>query len=277
VKHLLNNSRIVLTGASSGIGSALALQLAAEGANLLITARRADRLDDLIKKIRQQFPAYADETKKIISVCGDITTEETRCKIIETASNELGGVDILINNAGAGATSLFELTTIKTARYLMELNYFAVFELTQLALPLLKETAQTKERVSQGINPLIVNVSSIVGLRGVPHYSTYGAAKFAVNGFSESVRAELYKKKIDVLVVCPGTTKTEFFDVLQQADSAPDLPVHAAVSPEYVASRIVKAMKKGKVKIIPYFFAVVLDYMNRFAPRFTDWIMRKFI
>ena len=277
MRHQITDSRIVLTGASSGIGEALVFQLAQTGSDILITARRGERLDDTIQKIRQQFPDYATGKRKIISVAGDITSEELRAKIIATAVNELGGIDILINNSGAGAIALFETTTVETVRYMMELNYFAVFELTKLALPFLKEAAQSKERTAKGIHPVIVNLSSIVGLRGVPYYSAYGAAKFAVNGFSESIRAELHRDGIDVLVVCPGTTKTEFFGVLQQSDSAPDFPSHSAVTPEYVACRIVKAIKCGKTKIIPYFLAVVLDGINRLSPRLTNWIMRRYV
>jgi short-subunit dehydrogenase len=110
----------------------------------------------------------------------------------------------------------------------------------------------------------------------VPHYGVYGAAKFAVNGLSETMRAEFKQHGIDVLVVCPGTTATEFFDVLYQSSSAPSMPIHTSVTPEYVAGKIIKAMKRGKHKIIPYFQAVILDYLNRFFPRFTDWVMAKF-
>ena len=89
----------------------------------------------------------------------------------------------------------------------MEVNFFALVEMTRLALPLLK----------QGVNPIVVNVSSILGHRGVPHSSEYSASKFAVQGFSESIRAEFARLGIDVLVVSPGTTETEFFDrVIEQ-------------------------------------------------------------
>jgi short-subunit dehydrogenase len=160
-----------------------------------------------------------------------------------------------------------ESTTEETLRRIFEVNFFALVELTQLALPSLK----------LGNKPMVVNLSSIVGLRGVPHYGVYGAAKFAVSGISETMRAEFSHYGIDVLLVCPGTTQTEFFDVLYQSSSAPDMPVHHAVTAEYVAIRIVRAMKKGKHKIIPYFQAIILDYLNRFAPHFTDWIMTKYV
>lgn len=279
MKRILTGGRILLTGASSGIGAALAVELAKEGADLTITARRENRLQDLVEKVRRDFSDYAarNGTKKIVALAGDITSPDFRERLIRDAVREMGGIDLLINNAGAGATSLFESTTVDTMRQMMELNYFSLFELTRLALPYLKESGGSAERKTLGVRPMIVNLSSIVGLRGVPHYGAYGAAKFAVSGLSETMRAELFRDKIDVLLVCPGTTQTEFFDVLRQSSSAPTMPVHHAVTAEYVAIRIVRAMKRGRHKIIPYFQAVILDYMNRFAPRFTDWIMTRFV
>ncbi|MDR1962309.1 MAG: SDR family NAD(P)-dependent oxidoreductase [Planctomycetaceae bacterium] len=263
MKRLLKNSRILLTGASSGIGAALALELAKEGADLVLLARRADRLQEVAERIQKA----TGSARKIITVVGDITDSEIRQLAVQTATQQLGGLDILINNAGVGATALIEATTEETIRRIFEVNFFALLELTQLALPSLK----------LGNKPMVVNLSSIVGLRGVPHYGVYGAAKFAVTGLSEAMRAEFHQHGIDVLLVCPGTTQTEFFDVLYQSSSAPDMPVHHAVTPEYVAARIVRAMKKGQHKIIPYFQAIILDYLNRFAPLFTDWIMTKFV
>ena len=261
MRRSLDKKRILLTGASSGIGAALVPLLAQEGADLVLLARRKDRLLEIAEKIRQQFP-----DRKVVVVDGDITDSEIRHRAVQSAVGQLGGLDILINNAGVGATAWIEDTTQETLRRIFEVNFFALFELTQLALPHLK----------QGTEPLVVNLSSIVGLRGVPHYGVYGAAKFAVTGLSESMRAELYKDGVDVLLVCPGTTQTEFFDVLHQSTSAPAMPSHRPVTSDYVAIRIVRGMRQGKRKIIPYFPATVLDMLNRFCPRFVDWIMAKY-
>jgi short-subunit dehydrogenase len=277
MKRKLPQSRILLTGASSGIGAALALKLAAEGTDIVLLARRENRLQQLVQQIQNEYPAYAGGPHKIRYIAGDITNPDVRQNAVQTAQEQLGGIDILINNAGVGATALFEATTAETLRRIMEVNFFSLFELSQTVLPLLKESAASEERKKNGIRPMVVNLGSIVGLRGVPHYGIYGAAKFAVTGLSESIRAELSRNGIDVLLVCPGTTQTEFFDVLQQSTSAPVLPVHRAASPQYVAERIVKAMKQGRHRIIPYFPAVLLDYLNRFAPGFTDWVMARYV
>jgi len=261
MQRSLNNKRILLTGASAGIGAVLASLLAKEGADLVLLARRQERLQEIAEQIRQQHGS-----RKVILVGGDVTDSEVRHRAVQSAVEHLGGLDILVNNAGVGATALVENTTQETLRRIFEVNFFSLFELTQLALPHLK----------QGTQPMVVNLSSIVGLRGVPHYGVYGAAKFAVAGLSESMRAEFSRHGIDVLLVCPGTTQTEFFDVLHQNTSAPSLPKHRAVTSEYVAVRIVRAMKRGKHKIIPYLPAAFLDKLNRLCPRLVDWVMARY-
>jgi len=262
MRRSLHQKRILLTGASSGIGAVLASLLAKEGADLVLLARRKERLQEIADQITRQF----GNDRKVILVDGDVTDSEVRQRAVQSAVEQLGGLDMLINNAGVGAMARIEDSTQETLRRVFEVNFFALFELTQLALPHLK----------QGAEPMVVNLSSIVGLRGVPHYGVYGAAKFAVTGLSESMRAEVSRYGIDVLLVCPGTTQTEFFDVLYQSTSAPKLPIHRSVTSEYVAVRIVRAMKQGKHQIIPYLPAVLLDKLNRLCPRFVDWIMARY-
>ena len=263
MRRSLKGKRILLTGASSGIGAVLASLLAKEGADIVLLARRKERLQEVAEQIRQQF----GNAQKIVIVVGDVTDSEVQHRAVQSAIDQFGGLDILINNAGVGAMARIEDSTQETLRRIFEVNFFALFELTQLALPHLK----------QGTEPMVVNMSSIVGLRGVPHYGVYGSAKFAVTGLSETMRAELYQYGIDVLLVCPGTTQTEFFDVLHQATSAPKLPVHRPVTSKYVAMRIVWAMKQGKHKIIPYIPAAFLDKLNRLFPQFVDRIMAKYV
>jgi len=262
MRRSLNNKRILLTGASAGIGAVLASLLAKEGAHLVLLARRQERLQKIAEQIKQQYG-----NRKVIIVDGDVTDSDVQHRAVQSAVEYLGGLDILVNNAGVGATALVENTTQETLRRIFEVNFFSLFELTQLALSYLK----------QGTEPMVVNLSSIVGLRGVPHYGVYGAAKFAVAGLSESMRAEFSRHGIDVLLVCPGTTQTEFFDVLHQNTSAPSLPGHRPVTSEYVAVRIVRAMKRGNHKIIPYLPAAFLDKLNRLCPRFVDWVMARYV
>lgn len=258
-KHTIHGSRALVTGASSGIGRALAVELARQGARLVVGARREERLRELVDEIRA-------DGGQIEAVIGDVTDPAVRERLMDTAVSHFGGLDILVNNAGAGAMGRFEDASPDRARRLMELNFFAPIELIRLALPLLKEAPR----------PMIVNISSIVGLRGVPHSSEYSATKFALQGFSESLRAELAAQGIDVLVVSPGTTRTEFFDVVIEKTNQPRWPEHAPVSAESVAQQTVRAIRRGRHAIIPYKWGKVLVWLNRLSPNLVDRLMTRY-
>ena len=152
-------------------------------------------------------------------------------------------------------------------RRVMEVNFFALVEMTRAAGPLLK----------QGNRPIVVNVSSIVGHRGVPHNSEYAASKFAVRGFSECLRAEWVRHGIDVLVVSPGRTETEFFDRAIENSNAPRWSELAAVSPAAVARQTVQAMRRGRHEIIPHRWGRAFVWLDRIAPRLVDAIVARYV
>lgn len=260
MKRELKNRRAVVTGASSGIGFETALELVRQGVSVVVVARREDRLQQLV----DQITALGG---KVESVVGDITDPETRRRALDAAQANFGGLDILVNNAGIGAMGLFEEADPQRVRRIMEVNFFALVEMTRLALPLLK----------QGVAPIIVNVSSILGHRGTPHNSEYSASKFAVHGFSESIRAEFTRLGIDVLVVSPGTTETEFFDRAIEKKTEPNWPKHKPISAAAVAKQIVRAMRAGRHEIVPYRWGRVLCWLNRLSPRLVDGIMARYV
>lgn len=260
MKRDLNNRRAIVTGASSGIGRETALELARQGVDVVVVARREERIRQLVEQIRALG-------RKAEPVVGDITDPAIRQAALDVAQSKLGGLDILVNNAGVGATGLFEIGDPDRVRRVMEVNFFALVEMTRAALPLLK----------QGVRPIVVNISSILGHRGVPHNSEYAASKFAVRGFSESIRAEFSRLGIDVLVVSPGTTETEFFDSVLENKTEPNWPKHKAVSAARVAREIVQAMRSGRHEIIPYVWGRVLSRLNRLSPRLIDWLMTRYV
>ncbi|MBN1588906.1 MAG: SDR family oxidoreductase [Pirellulales bacterium] len=255
----ISGSRAIVTGASSGIGRALAVELARQGASVVATARREDRLDELRATIES-----AGGT--VVTVPGDVTDPATRRQLIKTARERFGGLDVLVNNAGVGAMGRFEEADPERLRRVMEVNFFAPVELIRLALPLL----------SQGTQPIIVNVSSILGLRATPYSSEYSASKFAMQGFSEALRTELIRNHVDVLVVSPGTTETEFFDSVLEKKGEPAWPEHTPVTPEAVAAATIRAMRKGRHAIIPYRWGRVFCWLNRLSPRLMDAIMARY-
>jgi short-subunit dehydrogenase len=259
-RRTLPDKRILLTGASSGIGRALAIELARQRAKLVITARREDRLQTLAAEIVQLGG-------RVETVVGDIVEPDVRQRAVDRACEAFGGLDILVNNAGIGAMGLFENSSAETLRRVMEVNFFALVEMTRLALPLLVA----------GRQPMVVNVSSILGRRGVPHNTEYCASKFAVHGFSESLRTEVARRGIDVLVVSPGTTQTEFFDRVITKSSEPSWPEHAPVTAESVAREIVGAMRRGSREIVPYRWGRLLCLMQRVSPWLVDRIMARYV
>ena len=128
----------------------------------------------------------------------------------------------------------------------------------------------------EGTRPIVVNVSSIVGLRATPYSSEYSASKFALQGFSEALRTELVRSRVDVLVVSPGTTETEFFDAVLEKKGEPSWPEHKPVSAASVAAATIHAMRKGRHAIIPYGWGKLLYALHRLSPRMIDALMARY-
>ena len=259
-RRSLDGSRAIVTGASSGIGRELVRQLAGAGVQVVAVARREERLRALAEDL-------ASARGCVATIAGDVTDPEVRRLACDTAQSRFGGLDILVNNAGIGAMGLFEDADPQRLRSIMEVNFFALVEMTRLALPLLR----------QGAKPILVNVSSILGRRAVPYNSEYSASKFAVHGFSESLRAELARHGIDVLVVSPGTTETEFFDSVIERTGEPGWPEHRAISAAEVARKTLLAMQRGRHEIVPYLWGKVLLGLNRLSPSLVDRLMTRYV
>ncbi len=255
----LKEMRAVVTGASSGIGRETALELARHGTRLVLTARRADRLAAL----QAEITAHGGTA---ISVVGDIADAALRQRVLEAAAQEFGGLDILVNNAGIGALGPFREADEARLRRVMEVNFFALVEMTRRALPILQ----------QGHRPIIVNVSSVLGHRAVPNKSEYCASKFAVHGFSDALRAELAGDGVDVLLVSPSTTASEFFERASGSDDAPSRMPSGAMSPRTVARKVVRAMRRGRHEIILSPGGTLLVWLDRLLPTVTNWLVARF-
>ena len=262
-KRSLQAVRCVVTGASSGIGRSVACALAREKARMVLTARRASRLDQV-----------ADEARglgaEVTTVAGDVTDPEVRRRVIAAASESAGGLDILINNAGSGVYGRFELSDEARLRRMFEVNFFAATELTRLAIPELRRSDRA----------MIVNVSSVLGHRAVPNKSEYCAAKFALHGWSDALRAELVEASIDVLLVSPSTTASEFFDQVQPARGVAVSQARASrgrgMSPDVVARKMIAAMRRGRHEIILSPGGKLLVWLDRLFPTFADALVARF-
>ena len=258
-RRTLAASRILITGASSGIGRDLAVELARAGARLVLNARREDKLRTLADEVMAAGGQAA-------LAPGDVTERETRRSALALADERFGGLDILVNNAGVSAWGTFDQANEERLRRIMEVNFFALAEMTREALPLLE----------RGRSPLVVNVASILGHRAIPYQAEYCASKFAARGLSEALRPELRRRGIDLLVVSPGTTESELFEHL--IEKTADMPWgrQRGVSASVVAARIVGAMRSGRHEIIPSRRGKLLVWLNRLAPRLVDAWMAKY-
>jgi len=254
-RHPIRGARILITGASQGIGRALAEEAARRGARVLAAARSQDQLQELADKVRAQGGSLA-------VVVADVTQPEDRRRMVEAARQHLGGLDILINNAGIGATGHFADVGPERLRKIFEVNFFGLAETTRVCLPLLR----------QGRQPAIVNISSIAGKCGIPARSEYSASKFAVQGFSEALRAELAKDGIDVLVICPGLTATNFSQNMLEQKALVPMDHLRGMTAEQVATATLRAIEKGRRELTLTWQGKLMVGVSRFFPRLADLI-----
>jgi short-subunit dehydrogenase len=186
------NRRFVITGASAGIGAALAIELARRGARLMLAARGREELEGVVR----QCQAAGGQAFAVVT---DVADPESCKALITAAKDKLGGIDCLVNNAGITMWSRFdEVTDLSLFEKVMRVNYLGTVYCTHYALPMLKE--------SKG---LLVAVSSLTGITGVPTRTGYSASKHAVQGFMDSLRIELMGTGVDVQVISPGFVATD--------------------------------------------------------------------
>jgi short-subunit dehydrogenase len=255
----LRGARILLTGASSGIGHALAHELARRGARLALTARSAERLEALAADLRK---AGAEA----LTLTADLAEVGQRQPLIEKAVAGLGGLDVLINNAGVGATGYFADAGEARLRQVIEVNLLAPVDLIRHALP----------HLYVGRQPMIVNVGSVLGRRGVPGYGDYCASKFGLSGFSESLRAELAGFGVHVLLVSPGLIDTPFRDHLIEDRLRTKWRKLGVLSPEKCARQIVSAMRWRTHEIVITLEGKFLCWLQRFVPGFVEFLMARY-
>ena len=250
--------RVLITGASQGIGRALAVAAAARGAKVLAAARSEDLLAQLAAEARGRGGV-------IETIQADVTVPEHRDRMTGAALRHFGGLDVLVNNAGVGATGHFVECGPERLRTIMEVNFFALVETTRVCLPLLR----------LGHTPAVVNISSIAGKRGIPARSEYSASKFAVQGLSEALRAELAKDGIDVLVVCPGLTRTNFSRNMLEQKALLRMDHLRGMSAEAVASATLRSLERGRNEVSLTLGGWLIVLVSRFFPRLADRIARR--
>jgi NADP-dependent 3-hydroxy acid dehydrogenase YdfG len=202
-EKVLTKAAALVTGASSGIGAATARRLAADGAAVALVARRRDRLDRLAGEI-------ADAGGQAVAIEADITEPERASEAVQDTLDQLGRLDVLVNNAGIMLLGTALHATIEDWERMVELNVSALLHVTHAAVPYLIDAAATSPRRVADI----VNISSTAGRVARPASSVYNLTKFGLTGFTESLRQELLVERVRVSVVEPGTVDTELVDHL---------------------------------------------------------------
>ena len=248
----------IITGASSGIGKEAARLFAQRGDRIIITARRKERLEELAQELSQ-------EGADVLALPADLADTSQAETLVKTAVERFGRIDALINNAGFGKQERLEKMESRTIEEMVNLNVTSLILLSRAVLPYMK---------AQG-SGAIVNVSSVFGVMAMPLYAVYVATKFAVVGFSKSLRMELKGSGITVSAVCPPTTRTEFFDVAGAAGEMRETLLKYAIPAEKVAACIVKASQKNKDLVFPSFMARLSAFLDKYFSCLTDFVKIK--
>ena len=258
----INNKNILITGATSGIGKALTLQLARDYNHLFLVGRNAKMLNEL--------KSYCDQKNIKVSVfeC-DLSAANAIDELAKQIALNASQIDIIINNAGISQRSRADETNEKVDRSIMELNFFAPVKLTKLLWPMLIKSKHAN----------VVNISSVVGTFGFPQRSAYAASKHALEGFFESWMLENVAPNIHFTTVSPGRINTAIsYNALKKDGSKHEITDDGqanGIEPDVCARRIIDAIEKNKRKIYIVKQERVLLFVYRFFPSIFVLLVKK--
>lgn len=252
--YSLKDKVVIITGASSGIGKALAEAAYNKGAYIGICARSVDKLEELFGNL---------DKERVLVHKVDVTNITDCNNFVNAVLNKWGRIDVLINNAGISMRALFEDTDVSVLKELMDVNFFGAVYMTKSALPyILKEKG------------VIVGVSSIAGYRGIPARTGYSASKFALQGFLESLKTELLHSGTHVMWVCPSFTSSNIRNVARSSDGRlqGETPLDETnlMSAEECAKIILIAISNRKRTVIMTLVGKMTVWVNKIFPSFVD-------
>ncbi|WMJ73432.1 SDR family oxidoreductase [Cytophagaceae bacterium ABcell3] len=257
----MKNKVVIITGGSSGIGKACAEKFGSEGAKVVVTGRNPEKLQETEQWLK-------NKGIDVLAIIADVSLQEDCKRMVAHTVDRFGTIDILINNAGITMRALFEDADVEVIKKVMDINFYGTVYATKYALPYI-----LKQKGS------IVAVSSIAGLRGLPARIGYSSSKFAMQGFMESLRAELLYKGVHVLVACPGFTTSNIRtsalgeDGSVQGESPRD--EGKMMTAEEVANHMYKAVVKRKRDIVLTTQGKLTVFMNKWFPGFMDKVVFK--
>jgi len=252
----MKNKVVIITGASSGIGKAIAYQMAKEGAKVVMASRNIEEL----KKISSE---WGKEGLELTCIQTDVTKKEDCQNLIQSTIEKHQNIDILINNAGISMRSIFEEVDLQVIERVMAVNFWGSVYCTKFALPYLLKSKGS-----------VVGISSIAGYKGLPGRTGYSASKFALHGFLEVLRIENMKKGLHVMIACPGFTSSNIRKTALSKDGSQqgETPRNEEkmMQPNVVAKKIISGLKRKKKSIIMTSEGILTVWLNKFFPFLTD-------
>lgn len=251
----IENQVIVITGASSGIGRCAALHLADLGARLVLTARRADALDEVVRQIEAGGG-------QAIAIPGDVTREDDLRAVAEAAVERFGRIDAWVNNAGVYMQGRVQDITLDEYRRILDVNFVGVVNGTQRALDVM---------LPQGAG-VIVQISSVAAKRGVPYTSPYSASKAAIVGFTSALRAELWGTGVHLSIVYPPTVDTPIYDSSRGKLGVVPKPA-APIADPIQAARAIEHLARTGERHRFFGWAGPLAVFDAVSPAAGDWLM----
>lgn len=256
------NKVVWITGASSGIGEALAKAFALDGAKLILSSRRIEELERVKSNLKS-----ADSDILILPL--DLADSSKMDSLTKQVIDKFGHIDILINNGGISQRSYTKDTSLAIDRKVMEVNFFGTVALTKSVLPYMLQRKSGH----------IIAISSIAGKFGFYLRSAYSASKHALHGFFESLRMEIYKDNVNILIVCPGKIRTNISVNAVTGDgskhSKMDESTDKGLSPEACAQQIITGIKKNKEELFIGGSDLRAVWLKRFFPGLFSKIIRK--
>ncbi|MCX4243123.1 SDR family NAD(P)-dependent oxidoreductase [Paraliomyxa miuraensis] len=250
---------VLVTGASAGIGEALARQLASRARRLVLVARREERLQALASVLRRERTGRSVALKVEVHAC-DLGDPGARTRMLD-AVEQGGPIDVLVNNAGFGDQSLFERGRWDKLERMLGLNVVALTHLAHRVVPGMVERGRGG----------VLNISSGFGLSAFPGVAVYVGTKHYVSGFSEALRAEVGHRGVVVTQVCPGPVLTEFHEVSENTTGLRP-PRFAAISAEQCATEALEGFERGRAMVVPGFVIRNLLRLHAITPR---WLWRR--
>jgi 3-dehydrosphinganine reductase len=261
--HWFSGKKVFVTGGSSGIGKAAAEILAKSGAHVQIAARGEQRLAAALAEIQQHRVA---PDQRIGAVACDVADSERMREVAREVTAAMGGIDVLVNNAGVAHPATIEDTSDETFERMMRINYFGTVYCTRAFLPYFKE--------QRGGH--IANVSSLLGFMGIFGYTAYAASKHAVTGFSDCLRQEMLDYDVRVSVLFPGDTDTPQL-AEENRIKPPETKAIAGkvkvMSAESVAAALLRGISRGRYHILVGFDSKLTYFVQRHFPSLLRWII----